>query len=815
MGVIGGRVLPMWQSEVPDWVDEKILHQLALIDWGDEPASISHSDRKWLLTANAAYRLAVLKKAGGFPNHLGRKRKLPLAQEEFAINQKILELGYQLQYSPDLKVHHFISEERVTKEALIKDGFWDGVSQILLSTKDFNEKDTDRLTEKLRPVLNELVLKVDKKNISNNLFDTVNEFRGKGAEFSKQFLNHIGENSNYENFAWPVLYIVTPSLNSVNTIDQTIMSVVTQAGNFSIRYHIQDGLSTDGTLSKLEKWKDYLYGETCLFRHCRNIVFTYESLKDHGMYDAISKGFSYMNIPTNAAMTWINSDDYLMPGALATVQKAFSISDKISWIIGSVHTCTENSYPVASHQYSFPQTIIRAGLCDGYHWQHVQQEGVFWRKSLWDKVGGLNISYKFAGDWDLWRRFAEYCTPIQTEWPLGCFRSRPDQMTKNLDAYNSEVENWVSFNKRQEELHKIIQTKEKISKQVLTGTQNKNYEVKENYLDNENIPGCTWLNCPDLGKTLLNMSPIQYTPVAANEEAFEPENGNIDGLDFATNLSALNFSTISSGLELSPVSEQPNVFFVKGWHSDGSDDTGWWRWCSGLGTIHIRTAQAHKSELFITLNFFNKKDEISICLNGEEIFNEKIDLDPREYGPLEIQLKMGTNIISIYPKKFIEKTPGGHESQIFMVKNFRISLNEKYVPGLREKVAITRMVKQLKNSKLFFRDYYLAQSAELYLKNFQAEFHYLFYGAWENMNPNPVFDSSWYLTKYTDVHLSGMNPLRHFMLHGWKEGRDPHPEFSTNDYLDYYEDVKNSGMNPLLHYFAHGIFEGRNIFPSR
>ena len=49
--------------------------------------------------------------------------------------------------------------------------------------------------------------------------------------------------------------IVTPTLNSEDFLDETIALVVTQAGDFSIRYHIQDGGSKDGTLAIVEAWQ--------------------------------------------------------------------------------------------------------------------------------------------------------------------------------------------------------------------------------------------------------------------------------------------------------------------------------------------------------------------------------------------------------------------------------------------------------------------------------------------------------------------------------------------------------------------------------
>jgi hypothetical protein len=216
----------------------------------------------------------------------------------------------------------------------------------------------------------------------------------------------------------------------------------------------------------------------------------------------------------------------------------------------------------------------------------------------------------------------------------------------------------------------------------------------------------------------------------------------------------------------------------------------------------------------MTISHTNRSDALSIDLNGNNIFNKQIDTESLEIGPLQIELKMGTNIIGIHSKNFDSNIHDFHGSQFFLVKNFRVSFIKKNKPVFKDKVELIKMLKQLRHTRLFFTNYYSGQSSNTHLNKRQAELHYILYGAWENMDPNPLFDSSWYFTKYTDVYLTGHNPLIHFSLYGWKEGRDPHPDFSTNYYLGYYDDVRNSGMNPLLHFLKHGIFEGRRIFPS-
>ena len=85
--------------------------------------------------------------------------------------------------------------------------------------------------------------------------------------------------------------IVTPTLNSEDFLDETIASVVTQAGDFSIRYHIQDGGSKDGTLAIIEAWQARLTPGALPVR-CRGITFSFTVSKDGGMYQAMKRAFA-------------------------------------------------------------------------------------------------------------------------------------------------------------------------------------------------------------------------------------------------------------------------------------------------------------------------------------------------------------------------------------------------------------------------------------------------------------------------------------------------------------------------------------------
>ncbi|CAM2830016.1 glycosyltransferase family 2 protein [Rariglobus hedericola] len=108
--------------------------------------------------------------------------------------------------------------------------------------------------------------------------------------------------------SWPRISIVTPSYNQAAFIEETIRSVLLQ-GYPNLQYIVIDGGSTDGSVDIIQKytpWIDY-----------------WESTPDRGQSHAINKGLSRCN---GEWFNWLNSDDYLFPGALQFL--ASSIRDQ-------------------------------------------------------------------------------------------------------------------------------------------------------------------------------------------------------------------------------------------------------------------------------------------------------------------------------------------------------------------------------------------------------------------------------------------------------------------------------------------------------
>ena len=62
------------------------------------------------------------------------------------------------------------------------------------------------------------------------------------------------------------------------------------------------------------------------------------------------------------------------------------------------------------------------------------------RDSLGDKVGGLDTTYQYAGDFDLWGRFFQHAKLFVVDVPMGCFRRHDAQKTSTAyQRYQAEA----------------------------------------------------------------------------------------------------------------------------------------------------------------------------------------------------------------------------------------------------------------------------------------------------------------------------------------------------------------------------------------
>jgi glycosyltransferase involved in cell wall biosynthesis len=118
--------------------------------------------------------------------------------------------------------------------------------------------------------------------------------------------------------------------------------------------------------------------------------------RDSGQADAINKGLARA---TGDIISWLCADDELAPGALDHVASIFDSDPQAEVVIGAC----ERIFADGSRYTTVvpPDAWLKIGRINV-----IDQPSVFWRRSLQEKLGPLDTSYRLAFDWDLWCRMA-------------------------------------------------------------------------------------------------------------------------------------------------------------------------------------------------------------------------------------------------------------------------------------------------------------------------------------------------------------------------------------------------------------------------
>ncbi len=243
--------------------------------------------------------------------------------------------------------------------------------------------------------------------------------------------------------------IITTNFNTEKYLEETILSILNQKGNFDLEYIIIDGGSTDGSLEIIKKYQNKL---------------KYISEKDRGQADGINKG---LKMATGDIVAFLNSDDLYTEGTLEKVVKYFENNPECKWLTGYCKIINEHGTEIREYitkyknmklkNFSLNQLLIE---------DSISQPATFWRRELLEEIGYFDEDLHYAMDQDYWCKIAKkYPLHLIKEY-LAKFRFTSDTKTgsgidktlaeSKLVAERYTNNKWVLFRQKLSNLKRIV-----------------------------------------------------------------------------------------------------------------------------------------------------------------------------------------------------------------------------------------------------------------------------------------------------------------------------------------------------------------------
>lgn len=177
--------------------------------------------------------------------------------------------------------------------------------------------------------------------------------------------------------------VITVCYNSAATLADALASVASQSWPH-VEHIIVDGASTDGTLALIESSKDG--------------VAKVVSEPDAGIYDAMNKG---LHLASGDMVGFLNADDvFAHENVIADIVNTFT-REAADVVYGDLdYVSSRNPARVIRSWRS--GDFSRAQLCMGWMPPHPT---FYIRRSLVDRIGGFDVSYRIAADYDFMLRY--------------------------------------------------------------------------------------------------------------------------------------------------------------------------------------------------------------------------------------------------------------------------------------------------------------------------------------------------------------------------------------------------------------------------
>ena len=174
--------------------------------------------------------------------------------------------------------------------------------------------------------------------------------------------------------------VITVCYNAVDTIEQTILSVIHQSYN-PIEYIIVDGGSTDGTIDLINQY--------------RNKIACFISEPDNGIYDAMNKGIM---VATGEWINFMNAGD------------CFHHPDVCQSVINHIKGHPFIVYGNTKMRYNIGDLIMKPFPIDHLSWHMAFSHQSSFIRAAYQKEHLYSTHYRSSSDYDFFHR--AYCNNV-------------------------------------------------------------------------------------------------------------------------------------------------------------------------------------------------------------------------------------------------------------------------------------------------------------------------------------------------------------------------------------------------------------------
>ncbi|MFZ4626712.1 MAG: glycosyltransferase family 2 protein [Blastocatellia bacterium] len=224
---------------------------------------------------------------------------------------------------------------------------------------------------------------------------------------------------------WPRISVITPSYNQAPFLEMTLRSVLLQ-GYPNLEYIVIDGGSTDGSVALLEKYAPWLTA--------------WVSEPDEGQSQAINKG---LRRATGETLCWINSDDYYLPGTLATVGRLLARRkrggpESPRALVGHIRKVYVDGRPPIKLEGCYEG---RKRLLQFWRGYQMHQPAIFWDREVSEEIGWLDEDLHLTMDFDYWVRMSRVTTFLNVDQVLAvCHYHAAAKTGDDYAAYHRALE---------------------------------------------------------------------------------------------------------------------------------------------------------------------------------------------------------------------------------------------------------------------------------------------------------------------------------------------------------------------------------------